>query len=134
MSTYLSTTSDLMLKLVYQHHRNSKLHSIVKEARIYEKDLDFSIRTHPNPDLPATKEAKIVKQAAKTCGLKQLGEKWLKKPLHGKYNLRCQKADADQGATHQWLRSSGFKSETEGFILAAQDQMLLTRNYLANIL
>ena len=87
MSKYLSTTSDWMLKLVYQHHKSNKLHSIVKEARIYEKDLDFNIGTPPHPHLPATKQAKMVKQAAKACGLKQLGEKWLRKPLHGRYNL-----------------------------------------------
>ena len=61
MSTYLSTTSDWMLKLVYQHHKSSKLHSNVKEARIYEKDLDFNIGTPLHPDLPATKQAKMVK-------------------------------------------------------------------------
>ena len=87
MSTYLSTTSAWMLKLVYQQHKSNKLHSIVKEARIYEKDLDFNIGTPPHPDLPATKQAEMVKQAAKPCVLKQLGEKWRKKPLHGKYNL-----------------------------------------------
>ena len=64
MSTYLSTTCDWTLKLVYQHQKNNKLHSIVKEARIYEKNLDLNIETPPNRDLPATKQAKIVKQAA----------------------------------------------------------------------
>ena len=37
-------------------------------------------------------------------------------------------------ATHQWLRSLGLKGETEGFILAAQDQSLFTHNYQANVL
>ena len=63
MSTYLSTNCDWTLKLVYQHQKY-KLHSIVKEARIYEKDLDLNIETLPNRGLPATKQAKIVKQAA----------------------------------------------------------------------
>ena len=66
--------------------------------------------------------------------LKQLDEKWSQKPLLGKYYLRCQQADVDQEATYQWLRSSGLKSETEGFILAAKDQSLFTRNYQANII
>lgn len=34
----------------------------------------------------------------------------------------------------QWLWSSRQKAETEGFILAAQDQSLLTKNYQANVL
>jgi len=65
-------------------------------------------------------------------GFKQLDEKWSQKSLHGKYNLRCQQADVDQEATYQWLRSSGLKSETEGFIVAAQDESLFTRNYQTN--
>ena len=35
---------------------------------------------------------------------------------------------------HQRLRSAGFKAETEGFIVAAQDQSLFTSNFQANIL
>ncbi len=35
----------------------------------------------------------------------------------------------DQQKTHQWLRSTGLKAETEGLIIAAQDQSLATRSY-----
>ena len=75
-----------------------------------------------------------MKQCAKKSTTKQLSESWSQKPLHGKYPLRCQQADVDQTATHQWLRSLGLKAETEGFILAVQDQSLFMRNYQANIL
>ena len=48
--------------------------------------------------------------------------------------MRSQKADVDQGNTHQWLCSAGLKAETEGFVIAAQDQRLFTRNYQAKII
>ena len=40
----------------------------------------------------------------------------------------------DKGNTHQWLRSAGLKAEIESFIMAAQDQNLFTKNYLAKII
>ena len=48
--------------------------------------------------------------------------------------MRSQKADVDQGSTHQWLRSAGLKAGTEGFIMTTQDQSFFTRNYQAKII
>ena len=110
------------------------MHSIVKEARRFKRESELENENAVNEDLPATKQAKHLKQCAKKCATKQLPESWSQKPLHGKYPLRCQQADVDQTATHQWLRSLGLKAETEGFILAAQDQSLYMRNYQTNIL
>jgi len=81
-----------------------------------------------------TKRANIVKQEAKRKGLDAIKSKWEQKPLHGQYALRSKDPDIDQANTHQWLRCAGLKAETEGFIMAAQDQSLYTRNYQANII
>ena len=79
-------------------------------------------------------QARDIKKTAKTEGPKQIKQNWENKPLHGKYPTRCQKADVDQGNTHQWLLSAGLKAETEGFIMATQDQSLFARNYQAKII
>ena len=81
------------------------------------------------------KQARDIKKTAKTEVFKQIKQNWENEsPLHGKYPMRSQKADVDQGNTHQWLHSAGLKAETEGFIMAAQDQSLFTRNYQAKII
>ena len=54
--------------------------------------------------------------------------------MHGQYSTRVNKSDVDQEKTHQWLRSSGLKSETEELFVAAQDQSLATKSYRHKII
>ena len=49
--------------------------------------------------------------------------------MHGKYPKRTKDADVDEVKTNKWLKSIGLKAETEGLIIAAQDQSLATRSY-----
>ena len=132
MQKYLTVSNDWMIQLIRQHEKNKKLQSIVKEARRFKRE--FELENAVKEDIPATKQAKHLKQCEKICATKQLSESWSQKPLHRNDLFRCQQVDVDQTATHQWLRSSGIKAEADGFILAAQVQSLLTRNYQANIL
>jgi len=51
-------------------------------------------------------------------------EKWMTKPLHGQFLGQTQQiADSKSWA---WLTTGGLKKETEGFLMAAQDQALRT--------
>ena len=128
---YLETTKDWMLQLVHIHEQSKKFHSIKKESTKFAKELN--IETTIGAELPCTLQAKNLKKRAKQKGLKKIKERWEGKPLHGQYPKCSKQADVDQEKTHHWLRGMGLKAETEGFIMAAQDQSLFTRNYQSKI-
>ena len=50
------------------------------------------------------------------------------------YPKRVNEKDVDHQITNQSLKSGGLKSETEGLIIAAQDQAIETNYYRRNIL
>ena len=49
--------------------------------------------------------------------------------MHKQYPKRIGEKDVDQQKTNQWLQIAGLKSETEGFIITAQDQAIKTNYY-----
>ena len=59
-------------------------------------------------------------------------EKWEGKIMHGQY-LRDIRGKIDEDLTWKWLTNGELKKETEGFILAAQDQALRTKAICAKI-
>ena len=76
-----------------------------------------------------------LKRIAKEKGKKAIAAARKSESLHGQYPLRNQKADAvNLHDTHQWLRSARLRVGPDGFVVAAQDQSLFTRNFQANIL
>ena len=73
---YLTVSNNWMIQLVRQHEENKKLHSIVKETRRFKREFELVNENTVNEDLPATKQARHLKQCAKKCATKQLSESW----------------------------------------------------------
>ena len=111
-----------------QHEDRKKLYPIKKEATKFKQELNI-LEIPPTENEAATKYAHRVKQKAKHHGQLQLQKSWEEKPMHGKYPKRTKEADVDQEKTNKWLKTVGLKAETEGLIIAAQDQSLATRSY-----
>ena len=133
LQTYLDSAQDWMLKLFSRQEKTRKVHSVSCQSKKFKTELELA-PIEVNETQP-TKRAKIMKQEAKRKVLDATKSKWEQKPLHGQYALRSKDADIDRANIHQWLRCSGLKAtDTEGFIMAAQDQSLYTRNYQANMI
>ena len=122
-----------MLKLVLQHEKKKKLHSVTKESRKFKLKLNMA-QEENEQTTEATKAAKEIKKKAKQSYLEDMKKTWRENTLHGRYPLRTDNSNVDRTTNHQWFSSSSLKGETENFILAAQDQNLLTRMYQAKIL
>ena len=88
----------------------------------------------PAEDKANTTYARRAKVKTKHQGRQQLRSKWESKTLHGKYPQQVKQADVDQDKTHRWPKEAGLKAETEGLIIAPQDQSLPTRWHQHNIL
>ena len=76
------------------------------------------------------KEPEETKKEYQQRSRKERFERYQSKPLHGSYSRACIDK-MDQESTWLWLNKGDIKIETEGMIIAAQDQALPT-NYLKN--
>ena len=64
-------------------------------------------------NLHLRKKQKQIKTQVKIKNINELKEGWKDKPVHGKYSISASDPDVYSSLTHQWLASSGLKSDTE---------------------
>ena len=100
---------------------------------MFRRELNLPEVPEPENEV-STVYARNVKQKAKHHAQVQLKQKWEEKSMHGQYSKRVNEKDVDHQMSDQWIKSGGLKSETEGFIIAAQDQAIKTNYYRSNIL
>ena len=128
---YLENRNTLSSNMIIMHENTKAKYSISKIAENIVKemtDLNFT----PNPNKRTAENANILKQVKKEIVKKKKNNRWCSKQLHGRYPLLIGKTHVDFQNTNNWLRS-GIKGETEGLLIAAQDQALYTRNYQKHI-
>jgi len=61
-------------------------------------------------------------------------QEWRNKELHGRHPHELDQNHVDRAASNAWLKCGDLMPETEGFMLAIQDQVVNTRNYLKYII
>ena len=116
-----------------EHEKAKKKYSVASQATVFRRELNLPEVLEAENEVP-TVYARNVKQKAKHQAQVQLKQKWEDKSMHGQYPKRVNEKDVDHQMTNQWLKSGGLKSETEGFIIAVQDQAIKTNYYRRNIL
>ena len=89
-----------MLKLVLQHEKKKKLHSVMKENRKFKLQINMAQQENEQTT-EASKAAKEIKKKAKQGYLNHMKKTYREKPLRGRYPLRTDNSDVDRTATHQ---------------------------------
>ena len=116
---------DKQVKLLQTYFLNKQVTSSLHAAVVKEDDrctpLDL-VSTNAN-ELPTDKEYN-----------NKFKRHWSQKALHGRHPYDLSQQYVDTEATNKWLTNEDLFAETEGFLTAIQDQVILTRNYKKYIL
>ena len=113
-------------KQVLQHEQSKAKNSITKNANRFKRELTMP-EIENREDKSASENAKALKHLFKFKMKSMKEEKWKNKALHGQYPKLLEKPHVDKVTANKL--SSNLKGETEGPLVAAQDQATNTRNY-----
>lgn len=133
MNRALHPKSDVDRLYISRNEGGRGMVSIEECVRIEECSLsDYIKRKNMNEDSALDSFVKDKSAAEmKTEKMNERTEGWKEKALHGQYP---RKVEENETKSWNWLKSGSLKKETEGLILAAQDQSLPTRNYKVTIM
>ncbi|CAK1589159.1 unnamed protein product [Parnassius mnemosyne] len=104
----------------HQQANNSALHNAVVQADSKLTPLNLK-------DQRKQKNESIISAQDKI-------NSWLQKTLHGRHRRDLMNTNVDKIASNMWLKRGELFPETEGFMLAIQDQTIHTLNYRKHII
>ncbi|KAL0820165.1 hypothetical protein ABMA28_006098 [Loxostege sticticalis] len=93
----------------------SPLHKAIAANDHHLTPLNLQDRTIQNNEKQTDRQTKI--------------DEWARKSLHGRHHHDLNQVNVDKTASNEWLSRGELFPETEGFMLAIQDQVIETRNY-----
>ena len=114
-------------KQLLEHDRSKATNSITKNATKFKREITMP-EFENREDKSASENAKALKHIFNSRMKSMKEEEWKDKALHGQYPKILEKPHVDTITTNKWL-SSSLKGETEGLLVAVQDQAINTRNY-----
>jgi len=104
-------------KYFHQKAQESEIHRAIEEA---DKGYTvLNLNTKPPQRNPKWNQEAMAEKISR----------WKQKSLHGRYPAEIEAEGVDKMASFMWLRSGSLFPETEGFIMAIQDQVVSTKNY-----
>ena len=119
---YLKHKDGRYPKQLLEHDRSKAINSIIKNATKFKREATMP-EFENREDKSASENALALKHIFKSKMKSTKEEKWKDKALHGQYPKILEKPHVDTITTNKWL-SSNLKGETEGLLVAAQDQAI----------
>nr|CAI5870488.1 unnamed protein product [Callosobruchus analis] len=131
----VTRSNDPLIRFVREHENAGKGAFLLKAAKRAAEELsltlDFTRRCQQSITELASAQLKTHIKAAEVEFLLKLHKD---KPMHGIFYKHLEEHGLSEQLTFSFLRSSGLKSETEGFIMACQDGVVNTLIYRGRVM
>nr|CAH7767457.1 unnamed protein product [Callosobruchus chinensis] len=132
---YVTRSTDPLICFVREHEKAGKgaflFKAAIRAAEELSLTIDFTRRCQQSITELAPAQLKTHIKAAEVEFLLKLHKD---KPMHGIFYKHLEEHGLSQQLTFSFLRSSGLKSETEGFIMACQDCVFNTLVYRSRVM